>query len=65
VKLTGRLSGARALYGRHVHLREMPDGLKQVIAYRGPQWVGVRDETGVEVVAWSWFSWRKLLGGAA
>lgn len=61
VKLTERLTEARAQHGRHVHLREMPDGLKQVIAYRPRSWHGARDATGVEVVAWSKLSWREFL----
>lgn len=57
MKLTELLKSARSKYGRNfgdhknLHLRELPDGRKQVIRYRGRGWKGRRDSTGVEVIA--------------
>lgn len=61
MKLTPMLSQARAKYGDGVQLREMPDGARQVIAFHGPQWSGVRDASGVEVVAETRGPWREVL----
>lgn len=60
MKLTALLNSARARYGHEVHLRELPDGRRQVIRYRARDWVGARDSSGVEVVAETLGRWRDL-----
>lgn len=62
MRLTSLLKSARAKYGggRSTHLREMPDGRRQVIRFPGPEYTGVRDGTGVEVVAETTGPWAEL-----
>lgn len=62
--LTELLPAARAKFGggRATHLRELPDGRRQVIRYRGAEWTGPRDESGVEVVVETRGTWADVLG---
>jgi hypothetical protein len=68
VDLTDRLPAIRRKYGaeldaremHELHLRELPDGRKQVVRYRGRAFAGQRDASGVEVLAETLGSWESI-----